>query len=278
MKLYLSSYKLGNKTEFLKKWIEENDNSIVLITSARDAKEQNDIEKQKIKDNIKMLENIGFKVTKISLKKYFNKKTELKEILKQYHAFCVIGGNVFVLRQAMKLSGLDEYIKEISNEEEYLYIGYSAGSCVLSPTLKCLDLVDEPINPYNDEPVIYDGINLINYVFVPHYKSNHKESERIDKAIIELNKNKIKYKTFSDGDVILEDTKKEKILEKCLPNYLEEDLKKLKEGIKNNVSYLDCLINELQGSINSAFIDGDITEEQCDYLYRKYIRMEELKW
>ena len=37
----------------------------------------------------------------------------------------------------------------------------------------------------------------------------------------------------------------EKILEKCLPKYLEEDLKKLKEGIKNKVSYLDCLINEL---------------------------------
>ena len=46
-------------------------------------------------------------------------------------------------------------------------------------------------------------------------------------------------------------------------------LKKLKEGIKNKVSYLDCLINELQGSINSAWVDGDITEEQCDYLYEK---------
>ena len=67
---------------------------------------------------------------------------------------------------------------------------------------------------------------------------------------------------------------KEELLEKCLPKYLEEDLKRLKEGIKNNVSYLDCLINELQGSVNSAFIDGDITEEQCDYLYKKYIRME----
>lgn len=44
----------------------------------------------------------------------------------------------------------------------------------------------------------------------------------------------------------------EKILEKRLPKYLEEDLKKLKEGIKNKVSYLDCLINELQRSINSA--------------------------
>ena len=61
------------------------------------------------------------------------------------------------------------------------------------------------------------------------------------------------------------------ILEKCLPKYLEEDLKRLKEGIKNKVSYLDCLINELQGSVNSAFVDGDITEEQCDYFYKKYI-------
>lgn len=63
----------------------------------------------------------------------------------------------------------------------------------------------------------------------------------------------------------------EEILEKCLPEYLEEDLKRLKEGIKNNDKNLDCLINELQGSINSAFIDGDITEKQCDYLYKKYV-------
>ncbi len=63
----------------------------------------------------------------------------------------------------------------------------------------------------------------------------------------------------------------EEILEKCLPKYLENDLKNLKEGIKNKVSYLDCLIDELQGSVNSAWVDGDITEEQCDYFYRKYI-------
>ena len=64
---------------------------------------------------------------------------------------------------------------------------------------------------------------------------------------------------------------KEEILEKCLPKYLEYDLNRLKEGIKKKVSYLDCLINELQGSVNSAFVDGDISEEQCDYFYKKYI-------
>lgn len=66
----------------------------------------------------------------------------------------------------------------------------------------------------------------------------------------------------------------ESILEKCIPKYLERDLTNLKEGLKSGVNYIDCLINELQGSINSAFIDGDISEEQCDYLYKKYIRME----
>lgn len=62
------------------------------------------------------------------------------------------------------------------------------------------------------------------------------------------------------------------MLEKCLPKYLEYDLNRLKEGKKKNVSYIDCLIDELQGSINCAFVDGDISEEQCDYLYEKYIR------
>lgn len=56
-------------------------------------------------------------------------------------------------------------------------------------------------------------------------------------------------------------------LERNLPVYLENDLINLKEGLKNDVSYLDCLINELQGSVNSAFVDGVIIEEQCDYFF-----------
>lgn len=64
---------------------------------------------------------------------------------------------------------------------------------------------------------------------------------------------------------------KEEILEKCLPKYLEEDLKKYKEGLKNKSNLLDCLIGELQQSINCAYVDNEITEDQCDYLYRRYI-------
>lgn len=79
----------------------------------------------------------------------------------------------------------------------------------------------------------------------------------------------------------MEKETKDKILEKTLnpleqnlPSFLENDIKALKEGIKNDVKYIDCLVNEIQGSVNSAYTDGVITEEQCDYLYDKYIRID----
>ena len=98
-------------------------------------------------------------------------------------------------------------------------------------------------------------------------------NKKVDKIRNFTNKYLAKYKKeckiiLKIGDIIMYN---EEILEKCLPKYLEEDLKRLKEGMKNKVSYLDCLVNELQGSVNSAFVDGDITEEQCDYFYKKYI-------
>ena len=91
MNLYLSSYKLGNETEYLKKWIKDNDNKILLIKNARDAKEQSKEEKSIINQNIKMLEEIGFDVTILDLKKYFGKSNELKKYLAdRYKSICVI--------------------------------------------------------------------------------------------------------------------------------------------------------------------------------------------
>ena len=151
-----------------------------------------------------MLETIGFKVEILDLRKYFN-NTNLTKKLKEYSAFCVIGGNVFVLRQAMKLSKFDEYLRKIKNNDKYLYIGYSAGSCVLCQSLKGYEIVDIPTNPYNKDDIIYDGVGLLNYNIVPHYKSNHKESKAIDKVVDYYNKNNITYKTLKDGEVLIID-------------------------------------------------------------------------
>lgn len=63
-------------------------------------------------------------------------------------------------------------------------------------------------------------------------------------------------------------------LENNLPPYLQHDINALIEGKKKQVLYLDCLFDEVYGSINSAYYDGCITKEQADYLRQKYLGME----
>ena len=205
MKLYMSSYKLGNEISFLKQWINEHGNKIVLIPNSRDLYPDSERLRDGIlKDKI-MLEEVGFDVSIISLKDYFGNSEKLFSDFKEYNAFFVMGGNSFVLRKAMQLSGFDEYIMSQLENKDFLYAGYSAGICVLSPNMKGLDLIDDAINPYNNEPVIYDGLNIIEYVPVPHYKSNHPESHLVDNVVNYMYENDIKFLTLCDGDVFIDE-------------------------------------------------------------------------
>ena len=206
MLLYLSSQKFGNDVTVLKEWIKEHNNKILLIFNAMDAKNQEKINNN-IEEDIMLLETIGFEVKVVDLKDYFGKKERLKQDFKEYNAYCIMGGNVFVLRQAMYYSGLDDYLKEISLDNDCLYIGYSAGSCVMSNNLKILDIVDEPISFYNNNEIIYTGIGLIDYVIVTHYKSAYHKVNLIDDVVEKCKKESITYKVIKDGEVIIENLK-----------------------------------------------------------------------
>lgn len=64
------------------------------------------------------------------------------------------------------------------------------------------------------------------------------------------------------------------ILLKTLPKYLKDDIDALLKGLEVNASAIDCLYNEVQGSINSAFYIYEITLEEANYLRRKYLSTE----
>jgi len=203
MLLYLSSYKLGNEIRVLKKWIKDHGNKIVLIANSRDWSPESKEKEESIVRDCVSLKEIGFDVKRIDLREYFGKEDELKKDLEGYYAFYVIGGNTFTLRLAMKYSGFDKFLIGISNCDKYLYAGYSAGICVLAPRLNGLDIVDEPINPYNSEGVLYDGLGILEFVPAPHYKSDHPESHLMDKVVEIFEEKKIKYKPLKDGEVIV---------------------------------------------------------------------------
>ena len=111
----------------------------------------------------------------------------------------------------MQLSGFDEFLKKQIDNTDFLYSGYSTGICVLSPNLNGLEIVDEPLNPYNVDEIIYKGKGLFDYIPIPHYKSNHPKSHLIDDVIKFLLANNIKYQPIRDVEVIIEEPTKIKM-------------------------------------------------------------------
>ncbi len=202
MRFYLSSYKVGNKVKKLKELI-PNGKKLGFIPNALD---HADLKKREESNerNMKELIDLGIEVEMLDLKSYFGKEEQLKKKIKALGGVWIRGGNTFVLRQAMKLSGFDKIIKSIKRKA-FLYGGYSAGICILAPSLKPLQQVDDPnVMPYKElKEVIWDGLNLLDYIILPHYKSNHPESKDIDKEVLYCKKNKIPFKTLKDGQVII---------------------------------------------------------------------------
>lgn len=76
------------------------------------------------------------------------------------------GGNTQWLRKSIKTSGLEEHLSRLL--ETRVWIGASAGSCVLCPTIcnSCQDLFDENIKNF---PV--DGLSFVDFQFVPHFNN-----------------------------------------------------------------------------------------------------------
>lgn len=60
-------------------------------------------------------------------------------------------------------------------------------------------------------------------------------------------------------------------LETNLPYIIQHDIAALLQGEKDKPLYLDCLYDELYGSINGSLWGGQITEEQAVYLRGKYL-------
>ena len=205
MKFYLSSYKLGNKEHILQQLLSPN-KKIGYIPNALDSRKNDSVWKsQHIASDMKKISELGINVELLDLKIYFGKKDLLRKKIDSLSGVWISGGNVFILRQAMKLSGFDKILKEISTRTDFVYGGYSAAGCVLSLDLKVYKIVDDATEkPYSQlKRVIWTGLGLIPYAFLPHYKSNHPESIDVDKEVEYCKKNKIPFSTLKDGEVII---------------------------------------------------------------------------
>jgi dipeptidase E len=204
MKFYLSSYKLGNQKARLKELAPTD--QIAIIPNALDFRGADDARTLQSLENKKLrLSEVGLEAEVVDLKDYFGKQAELRAVIERIGNVFVLGGNVFVLRQAMKLSGLDEIITDMNANPDFLYAGYSAAGCVLAPSLKPYSIVDDiTLTPYPElQEVIWEGLGLVDFAFMPHWDSDHPESAAIEREIEYCEEHGIKYKAVRDGEVLV---------------------------------------------------------------------------
>jgi dipeptidase E len=203
MRLYLSSYRVGNQPEQLKAFAEGR--SIAFIPNAMDHVDAVVREKSN-SAALEEVRRVGLDVELLDLKLYFRSQDALKVELARFGGVWVRGGNTFVLRQAMRLSGFDEIVSA-KIDTDFLYAGYSAGVCVLAPSLDGLQQVDDlKAHPYSNSDVIWEGLGLLDYLILPHYKSDHPESNDIEKEVEYCKREDIRFRTLRDGEVITMDT------------------------------------------------------------------------
>lgn len=205
MKLYLSSYKFGNSPENLTSLALDNRRAAIVMNAADVFGPER--RPQHIEANRAQLAELGFDGKELDLRNYFKKPDELVRVPGTYGLVWVVGGNAFVLRRAMHYGGFDKIVKERVLEGSLVYAGFSAGTVVATPTLRGLELDDDPnVIPdrYKSE-VIFDGLGLVDYSVAPHCRSDHPESPAIEKVVQFFKDQRMPYKALHDGEAIVVD-------------------------------------------------------------------------
>ncbi|MEE1943741.1 Type 1 glutamine amidotransferase-like domain-containing protein [Pedobacter sp. KR3-3] len=205
MNLYLSSYLFGNETDQLAELLPPGA-KIGHINNAKDWIGADEARKrEELMQEMAFLEKLGFENEHVDLKDYFFREEALDQKLATLDGVWVSGGNTFVLRQAMQLSGFDTIFQKLRQRRDFLWAGYSAGVCILCDSLKYIAEVDDPNQlPYEQlQTPIYAGLGYFDYGILPHYQSNHFESEAMAKEVQKCIDNKWLFKALRDGEVLI---------------------------------------------------------------------------
>jgi dipeptidase E len=203
MRLYLSSFRNGNKPEELLKLLGDGRRT-ALIFNAQDWKSADDRATDLAAES-ERLQSLGLEPEEVDLRAYFGKPDELKKRFSGLDLIWVRGGNVFVLRRAFRQSGAETIIPELLKDDVVAYGGYSAGVDIMQPHLHGIELVDDPnVAPEGyDKDTIWECLGLIPYCVAPHYKSDHPESADIDKTVEFYISNHIPFVALRDGEAIV---------------------------------------------------------------------------
>lgn len=160
-------------------------------------------------------ESYGFEFFELDLREYFaeEKRPTLALLLAEADLLWAGGGNTFVLRRAFAQSGLDEILPVLLKQNALVYGGSSAGSIILTKTLRGVEHGDDPyvVPSGYDHEIIWSGLGLIYPQLAVHVGSEWFDRE--SQAMIDsYETNGLKHESLEDGHVYVVDGEYEELL------------------------------------------------------------------
>jgi dipeptidase E len=196
---------MGDHPEHLTALAGDDGRRSVVIANAMDDVPP-DVRRAGVDLELDALAGLGFDAAELDLRDYFGQEQRLRQDLAGVGMAWLRGGNVFMLRYALRRSRGDKVFRELLAADALVYAGYSAGPCVLSPTLRGLELVDDAdavMRIYRSQPV-WNGLALLNEAFVPHYRSSgHPETGAMERVVARYRAEGTPYRTLRDGQALL---------------------------------------------------------------------------
>ncbi|MGW2395918.1 Type 1 glutamine amidotransferase-like domain-containing protein [Kitasatospora sp. NPDC001664] len=210
MRLYLSSFRLGDRPEELVGLLGRVGAGcpVGVVANAMDAA-PGEVRRAGVEREFAALAGLGLAPVEVDLRKWFGGEPgALAEELARYPVVWVRGGNVFVLREALARSGADVVLTGMVRRDELVYAGYSAGPAVLGRSLRGLEGCDDPADvavAYGDVAAVrWDGLGVLDYVVVPHVDSpGHPESEALGRVAAEYHRTGVPHRALRDGQALV---------------------------------------------------------------------------
>jgi dipeptidase E len=207
VRLYLSSFRIGNRPEELLRLLGSGRRT-ALILNADDYKSPEDRAAGGEREFAE-LSGIGLDPFELDLRKFFGRTEELRDVLSTVDLIYARGGSAFVLRRAFAHCGADQVIPDLLAKDAVVYGGYSAGPCMLIPSLRgfdgAVDLPDFTPDGYPAGPPIWDGLGVLPFAIAPHYRSDHPESNEIERSVAYFIENHEPFIALRDGQAIVVD-------------------------------------------------------------------------
>lgn len=163
----------------------------------------------------KPLRDRGFDPIELDLRHYLGRPDALEATLRTFPALWVRGGNTFVLRRQLARCGGDEVLRSLLSRDELVYAGYSAGACLLGPTLRGLEFSDPPAEVLSATgcTVLWDGLGVIDRAVIPHWRSPFldpdDEGVRAARALTAAG---VPYLPLTDEQILVVDGDRESVL------------------------------------------------------------------